>query len=111
MPIAVVAELRAVSGAADRLVAVLAGLLDGVADLPGTSVFAIHRTQDDEDLVMVYELHADDAAFERADAAAAEALGSTLDALLAAPPTVRRFELDTSYGLPGRPADQPGRRA
>ena len=61
----VVARIRAAKGKADALAALLA---DQAAEVrkaePGCLVYRLHRSTNDPDLFLFYEMYVDDAAFE-----------------------------------------------
>ncbi len=62
--IAYVARMTAKSGRRDALLARLRELVDAAAAEPGTITFTMHTVDDDPDVVVSYELFADEAAFD-----------------------------------------------
>ena len=61
---AVHVKLTAAEGKGDELVAAFASLYDGPLDAePGCEVHVIHQAKDNPDVVLFYELYADDEAY------------------------------------------------
>lgn len=61
----VVAKVRAASGKGDALAALLVEQAAAVrANEPGCLVYRMHRSTQDPELFLVYEMYADEAAFE-----------------------------------------------
>jgi (4S)-4-hydroxy-5-phosphonooxypentane-2,3-dione isomerase len=59
-PIVIFTRLQARPGGRDELIAAFDALHDAVSSEPGTTVFAMHVAADDPDLVLFYEVYADD---------------------------------------------------
>lgn len=87
--VAVHAKFTAHPGRGDELVAALEEMFDTVLDEPDTLVYALHRDDDDPDVVWMYELYAAPEGLEaHGQSAAADRLGRRLEELLAREPEV-----------------------
>lgn len=83
------ARFTAHQGRGDDLLAAVEEMFPTAADEAGTLVYAAHRDRDDGDAVIMYELYADDDAFDRhGKSAAARRFGEVLGDLLAREPEV-----------------------
>ena len=88
-PLAVHARFTARPGQGPALIAAVEAMFPTAAQEPGTLVYAAHRDRDDPDAVVMYELYADDTAFEAHGASGAAAdFGAALGDLLAREPEV-----------------------
>jgi quinol monooxygenase YgiN len=94
--------MRAHPGKRAELLAVLRELVDAAAaDEPGTLVYVMHEAADDPDVVVSYELFADEAALAaHRDSAVVAAVMPRLNALLAEG-SFRRLAPTLGTGLPG----------
>jgi quinol monooxygenase YgiN len=87
--VVIFARLTANPGMRDDVFAAFAPLLETVRHEPGTLTFAMHAARDDPDVVLFYEVYADDgalAAHQGSDAL--QAVVPTLGPLLARPPEI-----------------------
>lgn len=87
--LAVHAQFRAKPDRGDELVAAVEDMFETVLNEPDTLVYALHRDNDDPDVVWMYELYATSEGLEehgRSDAA--ERFGERLEDLLAEEPYV-----------------------
>jgi quinol monooxygenase YgiN len=89
MPIAIFTRLTARPGRRDELLAVLTELAASTRAEPGNQQFVVHPARDEPDLVLGYEVFADDAAIEAHRATdAVHVARERLGDLLAAPPEI-----------------------
>jgi quinol monooxygenase YgiN len=93
--------MRAHAGRRAELLEVLRELVDAAAsDEPGTLVYVMHEAADDPDLVVSYELFADDAALAaHRDSAVVASVMPRLNALIAEG-SFRRLTPALTTGLP-----------
>jgi len=94
--------MRAHPGRRAELLEVLRDLVDAAAaDEPGTLVYVMHEAADDPDIVVSYELFADEAALAaHRDSAVVAAVMPRLNALVAER-SFRRLDPTRATGLPG----------
>jgi len=94
--------MRAHPGRRAELLEVLRDLVDAAAaDEPGTLVYVMHEAGDDPDVVVSYELFADEAALAaHRDSAVVAAVMPRLNALVAER-SFRRLDPTLATGLPG----------
>ena len=94
--------MRAHPGRRAELLDVLRDLVDAAAaDEPGTLVYVMHEAADDPDVVVSYELFADEAALAaHRDSAVVAAVIPRLNALVAER-SFRRLDPTLATGLPG----------
>jgi len=94
--------MRAHPGRRAELLEVLRDLVDAAAaDEPGTLVYVMHEAADDPDVVVSYELFADEAALAaHRDSAVVAAVMPRLNALVAER-SFRRLDPTLATGLPG----------
>jgi (4S)-4-hydroxy-5-phosphonooxypentane-2,3-dione isomerase len=94
--------MRAHPGRRAELLEVLRELVDtAAADEPGTLVYVMHEAADDPDLVVSYELFADDAALAaHRDSPVVASVMPRLRALIAEG-SFRRLDPTLATGLPG----------
>ena len=99
--IAQFAKFTARSGCGQKVVEALEDALVSADTEAGTQVYAIHRLEDDPDVVWMYELYADAAArAAHSGSAATGALRAAVADLLAEPLTVSRCLVGPEFGLP-----------
>jgi quinol monooxygenase YgiN len=94
--------MRAHPGRRAELLEVLRELVEAAAaDEPGTLVYVMHEAADDPDVVVSYELFADDAALAaHRDSAVVASVMPRLNALIAEG-SFRRLDPTFATGLPG----------
>jgi quinol monooxygenase YgiN len=94
--------MRAQPGRRAELLEALRELVDAAAaDEPGTLVYVMHEAADDPDVVVSYELFADEAALDvHRDSAAVAAVMPRLRSLMAES-SFRRLDPAIATGLPG----------
>jgi quinol monooxygenase YgiN len=82
-------RLQAADGCGDELEAVLQRLATATRNEPGNEVFVVHRSRDERDVFLGYEVFADDDALaaHRATDAVAEAR-TRMEPLLGGPPVI-----------------------
>jgi|KBSSwiStaDraftv2_1062776.scaffolds.fasta_scaffold1147260_1 quinol monooxygenase YgiN len=98
--IAIVATLRAVEGQGDAVVEAFRAAGPDVQAETGTELYIAHRSPDDPDVVIVYELYTDQAAREAHSAGEPiRKIGRSLKGLLAAPPELKVMSAVTGKGL------------
>ena len=96
VPIVIFSRLEAPPGRRDELLAAFGALHDAVAAEAETVVFAMHAARDDPDVVLFYEVYADDDALAaHRDGDALRSVVPQLGALLARAP-------DITYATPVR---------
>jgi quinol monooxygenase YgiN len=87
--IAAVAKLTAQPGKRDELVAALKTLLDATQAEPGTLIYAMHTSNNDDNDVWFYERYAgQDALKAHSTSDTMKSIGPTLAGLLGAPPEI-----------------------
>jgi autoinducer 2-degrading protein len=99
--IVIFTRLRAAPGRVDDLRAAFEPLHEAASGEPGTLAFAVHVANDDPNLILCYEVYADDAALDRhrtstAVRGAVSAFGELLDGT----PEVTYTRLLTGKGVP-----------
>jgi quinol monooxygenase YgiN len=96
-------RLRAAPGRVEGLRAAFEPLLAAASDEPGTLVFAVHTAADDPEMMLCYEVYADDDALDRhrTSGAVRDAL-SQFGELLADPPVVTYAQPVGGKGVPLR---------
>jgi quinol monooxygenase YgiN len=88
-PVVIFSRLRARPGERDRLVGVLAPLVEAARAEAGTERYVLHHSRDDADEVWFYERYADeDALAAHRDGPAVRSVVAHLDDLLAEPPAI-----------------------
>jgi (4S)-4-hydroxy-5-phosphonooxypentane-2,3-dione isomerase len=92
--------MRADAGRRAELLEVLRELVAAAADEPGTLVYVMHEAADDPDVVVSYELFADEAALAaHRDSALVASVMPRLNALIAEG-SFRRLDPTLATGLP-----------
>lgn len=85
--IAVIAKIPAQPGQRDAVVAGLRAMLDHVETEPGTITYILHEDAKDADVLWMYEIYADQAAFDaHGTSEAMKALGGAIGAHLGGKP-------------------------
>lgn len=99
--VAAIAQLTAVDGKRDELIAALSDMVKAVGDTePGTLIYAMHTDDSDETTVWFYELYAStDASKAHSSGTALKEGGSKLRGLVAGPPVVHRLTPQAAHGL------------
>lgn len=99
--IAVHFKLTAQPGKGDDVVAVLASLYEGSLDAePGTLVHVMHRAKDNPDVIVFYEMYADDESFKvHGQNETLRAVGPKLAGLLAGPPEALMLDVLNGKGV------------
>jgi len=98
--IAVVAKLTAQPGKRDELVAALKALLDATQSEPGTLVYAMHTSHNDDNDVWFYERYAGQDAFKaHSTSDAMKSVGPALAGLLAGAPEITLLTPVAAKGL------------
>ena len=94
-------RLRAAPGRAEDLRAAFEPLHAAAVDEPGTLAFAVHVAADDPDLLLCYEVYADDSSLARhRDGSAVRDAVSAFGELLDGPPDVTYTRLLRGKGVP-----------
>jgi quinol monooxygenase YgiN len=100
-PVTIITRLVANPGRRADLMAEFAELHDRVAEEEGTLVFAMHEARDEPDVVVFYEVYADEEALRVHRASpVVEAIVPRLGALVAVPPQVTYATPVRTKGLP-----------
>jgi len=98
--VAAVAKLTAQPGKRDELVNALKALLDGTRSEPGTLVYALHTSNNEDNDVWFYERYADQDAFKaHSTSDTMKAIGPSLAPLLAGAPVITLLTPVDAKGL------------
>jgi quinol monooxygenase YgiN len=98
--VAIVAKLTAQPGKRDELVNALKALLDATQSEPGTLIYAMHASHNDDNDVWFYERYADHDAFKaHSSSDAMKAVGPTMMNLLAGAPEITILTPVAAKGL------------
>ncbi len=94
-------KVTAKPGKGDEVVAVLGEMFNGAVDAePGTLTYVMHRQKDNPDVIVFYEMYADDAAFAaHSQNPVLQAAGPKLGDLMAAPPEMILMEVVRAKGM------------
>lgn len=102
-PVVIFTRLRARPGRRDEVLAAFDALHDAVSAEPGTAVFAMHVASDEPDVVLFYEVYADDDALAaHRESEAVRRVVPQLQSLLDGAPEITYATFVRSKGLPTR---------